>query len=61
MDPAAIAALAEQLITLGITIYKQIEADKTVTQTPLATILAAADANFDQIAANATAEIQAAS
>jgi hypothetical protein len=58
METAAIIALApvvEQLVTLAITVYQQIEAANAAAGTPakpLADVLAAADAQFAQIQAN---------
>lgn len=57
MDPVTILGVAsgvEQLITLGIQVYQQIEASKTPSVKPLADILAAANANFQQIETTAT-------
>ncbi len=54
MDPVTITAIA-QLVSLGLTIYQQIEAQQAAgrlpagTVKPLADILAEADANFQQL------------
>lgn len=55
MDPIAIAAGVEQLILLGVQVYKQI-ARAHPTIKPLATILATADANFQQVETIGTQE-----
>jgi hypothetical protein len=59
MDPLTIAALVEQLITLGLQVYGQIEAANNasanpVTLKPLADIIAEANNNFAQVQANST-------
>ena len=51
MDPVTIAALVEQLLQLGFTIYQQVEAANAAsaspaTLKPLADIIADANSNF---------------
>lgn len=58
MDPVTIATLAEQGVALALQIYNQIRAEQlaktgTTTMTPIADLLAAADAEFAAIQAAA--------
>ena len=59
MGAAAIAALIAQLLPLSIQLYNEIEAANPGTVQPLATILAAADADWDAVAAQAKAQLAA--
>lgn len=57
MDAAALAALIAQLIPVGIQVYNEIAAANPSTVPPLATVLAAADADWDAIAKQAQAQL----
>jgi hypothetical protein len=65
MDPATILAISQllaQLIPAGINLYTQLEQNSAgANVTPLATILANADADWNAIAALAAAQQTAAS
>lgn len=60
MDPTALAALIAQLLQAGIQVYSQIQAANPSTVQPLATILAAADADWDAVAKLAAEQLAAA-
>lgn len=60
MDPTALAALLAQLIPLGMQVYNQIQQANASTVPPLATILAAADADWDAVAKLAAEQLAAA-
>ncbi len=61
MDPVEVEALVNllaQLIPAGINLYTQLEQNSAgANVTPLATVLANADANWDAIAAAAKAQL----
>ena len=57
MDPITLANLLAQLIPLGMNIYSQIQQANANQLKPLADVIAAADANFDEILKAAQAEL----
>ncbi len=57
MDPVALANLLAQLIPLGLKVYTGIQQANADQLQPIETILAAADANWDAVAAAAQAEL----
>ena len=59
MDPVTLAALIAQLVTTGIQAYEQLRAANPSTIPPLATILAAADADWDAVAKQAAVQLAA--
>jgi prophage tail gpP-like protein len=60
MDPVTLANLLAQLIPLGINIYSQIQQANADQLKPIEQILAAADTNWDAIAAAAQKQIDSA-
>lgn len=57
MDPVTLANLLSILIPLGMKVYTEIQQANADQLKPLAEILAAADANWDAVAAAAKAQI----
>jgi hypothetical protein len=57
MDPIAIANLLSLLLPLGVKLYTEIQQANADQLKPIDEILAAADANYDEVAAKAQAEL----
>jgi hypothetical protein len=57
MDPVVLAQLLAQLIPLGMQVYTQIQQANAGALKPLSDVLAAADADWDAVAAAAAAQL----